>query len=210
MWAGGIAAAAALVARWGIVGVGYSRLAGGVLVLAAGSAAAAGAGGAAWLATAAALAAAVFAGSRAVGALFTVSSALLIVAAAADSPVLAVLSGSVFLGAITAEMMLGHWYLVDPTLPRWALQALVAAAGVGLVADAAYLIAEGALSWGTGDEVLGWAFVVLSLLTMLLAVGVSLALREPAYSGVMAATGLSYLAVLTSFGVVVVGRLLAF
>jgi hypothetical protein len=37
-----------------------------------------------------------------------------------------------------------------------------------------------------------------------------LALDEPRYSGVMAATGLSYLAVLTSLGVLFVGRTIAF
>ncbi len=51
---------------------------------------------------------------------------------------------------------------------------------------------------------------MLTLVSALLVAGVSFALREPFYSGVMAATGLSYLAVLTAFGVVVVGRLLAF
>jgi len=107
-------------------------------------------------------------------------------------------------------MMLGHWYLIDPRLPRWALQALVLGAGVALVADVVYLTAEGALRWASGDEVLGWAFLGLSVMTALLIAGVSLSLREPFYTGVMAATGLSYLAVVTSFGVVVVGRILAF
>jgi hypothetical protein len=41
-----------------------------------------------------------------------------------------------------------------------------------------------------------------------LMVGVFAALRYPAYSGVMAATGLSYLAVLTSLGGVFLGRVL--
>ena len=42
----------------------------------------------------------------------------------------------------------------------------------------------------------------------LLMVGVWLALAETGYSGVMAATGLSYLAVLTALGAAVLGRLL--
>ena len=46
------------------------------------------------------------------------------------------------------------------------------------------------------------------VMTGLLVAAVWFSLKEPAYSGVMAATGLSYLGVLTAFGVVVVGRLL--
>ena len=38
--------------------------------------------------------------------------------------------------------------------------------------------------------------------------GVIFSLKEPGYAGVMAATGLSYLAVLTAFGVAVLGRML--
>ena len=52
------------------------------------------------------------------------------------------------------------------------------------------------------------ALVALSVMTGLLVVAVWFSLKEPSYSGVMAATGLSYLGVLTTFGVVVVGRLL--
>lgn len=190
---------------------GFSMLAGVVVALAAGAAAAAGLGIPAWIAAVLAVVAALRARSRSLcSASLGVAAVLLIASAYGDSPLLPVLSGSIFLGGITAEMMLGHWYLVDPQLPRWALQRLVVAAAVGLVADVAYTSARGAFDWGSGDAVLGWAFVALAVLTALLAVGVSLSLREPSYSGVMAATGLSYLAVLTSFGVVVLGRLLAF
>ena len=50
---------------------------------------------------------------------------------------------------------------------------------------------------------IGWAFVALTALSLLLVVAVWFALREPSYAGVMAATGLSYLGLLTVFGVVV-------
>ena len=42
--------------------------------------------------------------------------------------------------------------------------------------------------------------------SVVLMVGVIASLRYPAYSGVMAATGLSYLALLTTLGAVFVGR----
>lgn len=211
MWAAGLAAAVGAVAQRHIVGAGFGRLSGAVVALAAGAAAASGAGVPAWIAAGAGVAAAMTADRRtAAVALFGLAAVLLLIAGVADSPVLPVLSGAVFLGGITGEMMLGHWYLVDPQLPRWALQALVAGAGVGLLGDFLYLVVQGALDWGVGDAVLGWAFIALALFTALLMGGVSLSLREPSYSGVMAATGLSYLAVLTAFGVAVLGRLLAF
>ena len=211
MWTAGIAVSAAIVVRWSIVGTGFSILAGIIVVLFGGVAAASGAGLIGWLAVAAAMAALVSA-RRPIQTmlLFTTAGGLMLVAGFADSPVLLVLSGALAIGGITAQMMLGHWYLVDPRLPRWALQTLVLGAGTGLLIDVGFLIAEGALSWQSGDEVLGWAFVALSVMTMLLVVAVSLALREPFYTAVMAATGLSYLAVLTTFGAIVLGRMLVF
>ena len=50
--------------------------------------------------------------------------------------------------------------------------------------------------------------IALTVMTALLIAAVWFSLREPGYSGVMAATGLSYLGLLTTFGVIVVGRLL--
>jgi hypothetical protein len=66
----------------------------------------------------------------------------------------------------------------------------------------------GSLVFSGDDGVFGLAYVMLGFFTGLLMIGVWLSLREPRYSGVMAATGLSYLAVLTSFGVVTLSRML--
>ena len=57
--------------------------------------------------------------------------------------------------------------------------------------------------------VTGWAFVVLAATSFVLMVAVWFALNEPSYPGVMAATGLSYLAILTAIGAAVAGRALA-
>ena len=51
--------------------------------------------------------------------------------------------------------------------------------------------------------------MVLAAATITLMAGVMGALRAEGYSGVMAATGLSYLALLTALGAAVVGRMLA-
>ena len=137
-----------------------------------------------------------------------IAAAIAFGVAAVDSNPLAVISGAVFLGGVTAEMMLGHWYLVDPRLPRWALRRLALAGGVAAIIDFGVLAGLGVFPWSAGDTALGIGFVVMAVATVVLMAAVVGALREEGYSGVMAATGLSYLALLTAIGAVVVGRLL--
>jgi hypothetical protein len=112
----------------------------------------------------------------------------------------ATVTAAAALGGVTAEMLLGHWYLVDPTLPRWALRRLVVVAGVGIAADAALALFT---SSGEGGRTV---LIILAATGVILMVAVWFALKHPAYSGVMAATGLSYLAVLTTLGSVFVAR----
>ena len=209
MWCAGMAGGAAIVAWWRIVGPGFAWLSAGVVAgVGVGVATfgndVAGVGGVVLAVLAGLLARRPFAAAS----LFAASALTFLGAALLDSPWVPAITGSVLLGGMTTEMMLGHWYLVDPRLPRWALQRLVVAAAAGLVADVASSVVAGALDWAPDDVVLGWAFVVMAVTTALLTVGVWFALREPNYTGVMAATGLSYLAMLTMFGVVVLGRLL--
>jgi hypothetical protein len=101
-------------------------------------------------------------------------------------------------------MLLGHWYLIDPRLSRWALRNLALVGIGGVVLDLIYAL--------TGPWARLWAApgvtLVLALTTLVLLVGVVLSLRVPSYPGVMAATGLSYLAVLTSLGFVNLARAL--
>lgn len=208
-WAGGLAGAAAIVALWRIVGPGF-------LWLAALAAALFGLPsllldtGAASTVAVAALAVAVAVARHPVPAAgaFAVAAGGFTVAAM-GSGVLGALSAAVFLGGVTGEMILGHWYLVDPRLPRWALFRLDGGAMIGLVGELAVLGGLGAFGWGSGDAVIGWAFVVLAVATGVLLVAVWFSLKEPAYPAVMAATGLSYLAVLTAIGTSVAGRILA-
>jgi hypothetical protein len=101
-------------------------------------------------------------------------------------------------------MLLGHWYLIDPRLPRAWLRALAVAGIVGLCAEAGLQVALGI--GFSGGAVGFWILLVTSVVLM---IAVIAALRYPAYSGVMAATGLSYLALLTTLGAVFVGRAFA-
>lgn len=209
MWAGGVAAGTALVVQWKVVGPGYVWLAGSVTVALAALAALAGAGTLAWIAAGLSvggtLAARVPLASRT---LFILAAALLLFAGY-EPGLLAIgllATGTVLLGGVTSEMMLGHWFLVDPTLPRRPLVDLDESAAVGLVAEAAVIVSSRSLA--LSGSVLTWVWLALTVLNGLLLVGVWFSLREPRYSGVMAATGLSYLAVLVTFGVVTVGRAL--
>lgn len=123
------------------------------------------------------------------------------------------LVGAAFLGAITDAMLLGHWYLVQPGLPRRLLNELVmAVAWIWPFEVIAMLIPPGMISVFTGtiDDgwggTLGWLWAACALTTIVLLFVTRAALKEREYSAVMAATGLLYLAILTSFGTDLVAR----
>lgn len=206
LWAAGLAAGGAIVAWWRVVGPGYVWLVTVSVAMFGVFAGVAGGGPLAWLGVVAAVGAIVVRRTATwTTAAFAVSALLFAVVAMADSPAIPVATGALFIGGITSEMSLGHWYLVDPTLPRWALQRLILVGAVGLVADVAWFLFDGVLS---GDDlVMRWAFVALAVMTALLTTGVWFSLKEPSYTGVMAATGLSYLGTLTAIGALVVARI---
>jgi len=209
MWGAGVAAGTALVATWRVVGRGYLWLAGGVAAGLAALAALAGGGALAWLAAVLATGGALAAKRDLVAAtLFTASSGVLLITGyeAGAFALALLLSGTVLLGAITSEMLLGHWFLVDPTLPRRSLLTLDALSGAGLVAEGGFVAASGSLAVSAIDGILTAVWAALVVFGGLLMIGVWFSLREPRYSGVMAATGLSYLAVLVAFGIVAAGR----
>lgn len=123
------------------------------------------------------------------------------------------LVGAAFLGAVTDAMLLGHWYLVQPGLPRRLLNEIVTALGwLWPFQVAVMLLPPGMLSVfaGTIDDgwggVLGWMWAACSITTIVLVFVTRAALRERQYSAVMAATGLLYLAILTAFGMDLVAR----
>jgi hypothetical protein len=112
-------------------------------------------------------------------------------------------------------MLLGHWYLVQPGLPRAPLLELVRWSTILVVPEVLLLLVPpgmvSALN-GTIDDgyngLLGWFWVACAVTTIGLLVVTRLALRERQYSAVMAATGLLYLAILTAFGTDLVARAL--
>ena len=126
---------------------------------------------------------------------------------------LRVLVGAAFLGAVTDAMLLGHWYLVQPGLPRRLLNEIVSALGwIWPIEVVAMLLPTGMISvWtGTVDDgwggTLGWFWGACAITTIVLVFVTRAALKERQYSAVMAATGLLYLAILTAFGTDLVAR----
>lgn len=204
-WACGLAAVAAVVAWWRVVGPGFGWLAAGVAALFGGIGWSVGGGWAAGAGTVAALAGLILA-RRPRPAMVALAAAALLygVSSVPDGGWLGTLTGAAVLGGVTGEMLLGHWYLIDPGLPRWALKRLAALGGFGMAADVVMILSEAGLDWES--DVVGWAFAVLAVTTLVLMTAVWFALDEPSYPGVMAATGLSYLAILTAIGAAVTGR----
>lgn len=125
------------------------------------------------------------------------------------------LVGAVFLGAVSDAMLLGHWYLVQPGMPRKLLNQLTNVllvvwpieVGVLLVPTGMISVLNGTIDDGW-NGVLGWFWLACAAMTGVLAWFTRAALRERSYSAVMAATGLSYLAISTGFGTDLIARAL--
>lgn len=135
---------------------------------------------------------------------------------AGGQPLLAVartVVGAAFLGVVTDAMLLGHWYLVQPGLARGPLleQVRLLAAlwpvevGLLLVPTGMVSVLTGAVDDGY-NGLLGWFWLACAVGTIALCAVTRAALRERYYSAVMAATGLLYLAIVTTFGTDLVAR----
>ena len=208
MWAAGVAGSGAAVAYWRIVGPGFLWLTVATVVLV---------GGGAWyfdqgvLAAVAMLVgagAALVARNRWAATIALGSSSLLfLVGASVVGLPLPAITGTAALGGITGEMLLGHWFLVSPRMPRWPLRALAVIGGAAILLDWLVHVVPGVPPAASTGPLI--ASVALAATSVLLMAAVWFALGYPSYPGVMAATGLSYLAVLTSLGSVILVRALA-
>jgi hypothetical protein len=121
--------------------------------------------------------------------------------------------GALFLGCVSDAMLLGHWYLTQPGLPRAPLLQLVRHLGfIWPVEVVLLLVPPGMVEVLTGSiddgysGMLGWFWLACAVTTIVLVWVTRLALKERQYSAVMSATGLLYLAILTAFGTDLVAR----
>lgn len=126
-----------------------------------------------------------------------------------------VLVGAAFLGSVSDAMLLGHWYLVQPGMPRrlinelttvvlwiWPLEIIVLLLPTGM-----FSVLNGSIDDGW-NGVLGWYWLASAIVTGVLVLVTRAALKERSYSAVMAATGLMYLAILTAFCTDIIARAL--
>jgi hypothetical protein len=202
MWAAGVAGGVGLVASWKVARPGFVLLGVGVAAAIGFLAALAGAGWPAALAGVISLLGIYLRISRWAALPLAGASLFWLEAARPDWSWLVLVSGAIALGGITTEMLLGHWYLVDPKLPRRPLKILAGAGVVGIAADTVLVQVL-----AVDTSVISPAVLIgLGATSVILMVGVWFTLRVKSYTGVMAATGLSYLATLTSLGAVVIGR----
>ena len=99
-------------------------------------------------------------------------------------------------------MLIGHWFLVDPTINRTGMKQV---AKFGIASSALAMLNELiSITNSTSllSPLLDYVVAGLFFATCLLVSGANFSLNERGYSGVMAATGLSYLSFLTSIGAV--------
>ena len=151
----------------------------------------------------------------AIGLVGVVAGALDAAGGAGDTAVslLRAVVGTFFLGAVSDAMLLGHWYLVQPGLPRKILNELVVTVRwllpfqvvVMLLPTGMFSVFGGSVDDGWGG-MLGWFWLACAVTTAVLIEVTIRALKERSYSAVMAATGLMYLAILTAFGTDLVAR----
>jgi len=202
MWAAGLGAGVSVVAFWRVARPGFVLLGGGVAALIGGLGASAGAGIWAWVGVALSLLALTIRKGRWAAIPLAIAAGAWLSSATPPWGIGLAAAGAIALGGVSSEMLLGHWYLVDPKLPRWPLRRLAIAGAVGIGCDAIVVQAAGRAKAVVSPVVL----VALAITTVLLMVAVWFSLKGRSYTGVMAATGLSYLATLTALGAVVLGR----
>ena len=145
-----------------------------------------------------------------VGTLALISSAALVHHWPQPLAALQLVAGAALLGAVSNGMMLGHWYLNQPGLKTWALARLTLLCLVSIgAAGAAGVLGAGRLTGastagaafglpGAGDS-FGWAFfLVWVALLGFTGLVVWAARRCIAIRSIQSATGLYYVAILTS------------
>lgn len=188
-----------MVAFWKVARPGYLRLVSWIVASLGLLAALAGSGRWTWLGAALAVVAGFW---RSIAAWALALAAAAFFVAGSEAGWISAAVGAASLGAITSEMVLGHWFLVDPKLPRWPLRRLAIAGVVGAALEGAFALSR------RNDLLLvsPWLLTSLAVFAAGLMVAVFFSLRVKSYTGVMAATGLSYLATLVALAVAIIAR----
>tara|TARA_B100000902_G_C27176574_1_gene846682 strand:+ start:360 stop:1022 length:663 start_codon:yes stop_codon:yes gene_type:complete len=111
----------------------------------------------------------------------------------------------VLISSVFSLMMIGHWFLVDPTIDRSGMKN-IAKFSIYLSAVLSLLVFTNVYESNSdffnlvGNELLNNVIIFLYLSAGILSFGSFKSLQEKSYTGVMASTGLSYLSLIVSLG----------
>ena len=102
-------------------------------------------------------------------------------------------------------MMIGHWFLVDPTINRDGMKkiakfSMYLSLGLSLLVFTNFYESSSDFFNLLDNELLNNVIVFLFISAGLLSYGSFKSLQEKSYTGVMASTGLSYLSLIVSLG----------
>ena len=111
----------------------------------------------------------------------------------------------VLVASVFSLMMIGHWYLVDPTIKREGMKKIaIFTTGLSLVITSTLLTNQTTYDFFNislfGENTIKYVILGLLLSTAILSFASYKALQENSYTGVMASTGLSYLSLLVALG----------
>lgn len=114
----------------------------------------------------------------------------------------ALIGDAIVAGCITVGLCVGHWFLVDPHLPRGPMRALSVSALLGLVLIAVGTLQDGSIAGPLGS-IFVWIVVATGAISALALAGALAALNVPTYKGVQSATGLFYICTMSATGYIV-------
>ena len=109
------------------------------------------------------------------------------------------------ISSVFSSMMIGHWFLVDPTINRYGMKkiakfSMYLSLGLSLLVFTNFYESSSNFFNLLDNELLNNVIVFLFISAGLLSYGSFKSLQEKSYTGVMASTGLSYLSLIVSLG----------
>ena len=107
--------------------------------------------------------------------------------------------------SVFSLMMIGHWFLVDPTISRVGMKNIAIfstslSLGLSVLVFFNFYESSSSLFNLLSNSVLNNVMVFLYISAAILSFGSFKSLQEKSYTGVMASTGLSYLSLIVSMG----------
>ena len=111
----------------------------------------------------------------------------------------------IMVASVFSLMMIGHWFLVDPTISRVGMKNIAKFSSIisillSLLVFLGFFESSSSIFNIISSQVLSYVVIGLYLFASLLSFGSYKSLQEKSYTGVMASTGLSYLSLIVSMG----------